>query len=158
MKWLGYPTLLAHDPSQGSGASSIWRNQARWIMASRSGPVPMYSICGTLATAGLDSMCAHVPLLPQTSRCTARGQHHCPLYEPNSSVYLHVIASLLWQIVVRLRVGSRRLPPWHLMVNHLSSFQDLKIRRVRVQFLSRRSASLSSIMISLASLTCPSTL
>jgi len=61
MKWLGYRTLLAHDPSQGSGASSIWRNQARWIMASRSGPVPMYLICGTLATAGLDSMCAHVP-------------------------------------------------------------------------------------------------
>ena len=31
------------------------------IMASRSGPVPMYLICGMSATAGLDSMCAHVP-------------------------------------------------------------------------------------------------
>lgn len=70
-------TLLAHDPSQGSGASSISRNQARWIMASRSGPVPMYLICGLLATVGLGSMCADVPRLPQTSRCTAKGQHHC---------------------------------------------------------------------------------
>jgi hypothetical protein len=49
---------------------------------------------------------------------------------------LYVIASLLGQIVVALRVGSRRLPSWHLMVHHLSAFQDLEICRVRFQFLS----------------------
>lgn len=53
MKWLGYPTLLAHNRSQGSGASSSSRNQARWIMALRSGPVPMYLICEGLSNCGL---------------------------------------------------------------------------------------------------------
>lgn len=35
------------------------------------------------------------------------------------------------------------MPAWHLVVDHLSSVQDVKIRRVRLQFLSERLASLT---------------
>ena len=49
---------------------------------------------------------------------------------------LHVIASPFGQIVVGLRVVSLRLPPWHLMINHLSLFQDFKIRGIIVHCLS----------------------
>lgn len=77
---------------------------------------------------------------------------------PCGYAHLNVIAGRLGEIVVGLRVSGRRLPAWHLVVNHLSSAQDVKIRRVRVQFLSKRLASPQSITISLASLTSPSSL
>jgi hypothetical protein len=77
---------------------------------------------------------------------------------PDKYAHLNVIAGRLGEIVVGPRVGGRLLPAWHLVVNHLSSVQDVKIRRVRVQFLSKRLASPQSIMISLALLTSPSIL
>lgn len=74
-------------------------------------------------------------------------RNHPQLPKACAGTYLDVIASLLGQIVIGLRVGSRRLPSWHLVVNHLGLFQDLKIRRVRVQFLSIRLASILSQLI-----------
>lgn len=77
---------------------------------------------------------------------------------PGENAHLNIIAGRLGEIVVGPRVSSRRLPAGHLVINHLSSVQDIKIRRIRVQFLSKRLASPQSIMISLASQTSPSIL
>lgn len=63
--------------------------------------------------------------------------------------HLNVIASCLGEIIVRLSVGGRLLPAWHLVVNNLGPVQDVKIRRVRVQFLSKRLESPQPIKISL---------
>lgn len=60
---------------------------------------------------------------------------------PGGYAHLDVIAGCPRKVVVGPRVGGRLLPAWHLVVNHLSSVQDVKIRRVRIQFLSKWSVS-----------------
>lgn len=56
---------------------------------------------------------------------------------PGKYAHLNVIAGRPREVVVGPRVGGRLLPAWHLVVNHLRSVQDFKIRRVRIQFLSK---------------------
>jgi len=56
---------------------------------------------------------------------------------PGEYAHLDVFAGCPRKVVVGSRVGSRLLPAWHLVVNHLSSVQDVKIRRIRIQFLSK---------------------
>lgn len=56
---------------------------------------------------------------------------------PGEYAHLDVIAGCPRKVVVGPRVDGWLLPAWHLVVNHLSSVQDVKIRRVRIQFLSK---------------------
>lgn len=56
---------------------------------------------------------------------------------PGKYAHLDILAGCPGKIVVRPRVGGRLLPAWHLVVNHLSSVQDVKISRVRIQFLTK---------------------
>ena len=118
----------------------------------------MYLICSTLAIA-VSSVCTATyldshKLLDVLLVVSATVRYA----SPGEYAHLNVITGRLGEIVVGSRVSGRRLPAWHLVVNHLGSVQDVKICRVRVQFLSKRLASTQSTMTSLVSLTSPSIL
>ena len=49
--------------------------------------------------------------------------------------YLDVVSSFLGKVVEGLGISRWLLPPWHLMIDNLGLIQDVKVRRVRVQFL-----------------------
>lgn len=49
--------------------------------------------------------------------------------------YLDVVSGFLGEVVEGLCIGRRLLPSWHFVVDNLGLVKDVKIRRVRVQFL-----------------------